>query len=232
MSEQPLYRLGQVKRIVAGGKVILAIDSLDLPEGELTAIVGPNGAGKSTLLKMLAFLDNPDQGTIRFRGRPVGPEDHVPLRRQVTMVDQAPLLFRGTVFKNVAYGLRVRGVPSKQRPGRVEEALSRVDLGGFGDRSVQGLSGGETRRVAIARALVFQPRVILLDEATAGVDVARMEMVERLVTELCAAGGVSILVSTHDLDQARRLTDRVIHLAGGRVRLNEEAQERPPKNGD
>jgi tungstate transport system ATP-binding protein len=168
-------------------------------------------------LKILAFLEKPDQGTIHFQGRPIGPKDVFRLRRQVTMVDQAPLLFQGTVFKNVTYGLRVRGIPSEQWPGLVEETLSLVDLGGFETRSVKGLSGGETQRVAIARALIFHPQVILLDEPTAGVDAARMDMVESLIKELYAATGVSILFSTHDLAQAFRLTDRVIHLAGGRI---------------
>ena len=216
MNEQPLYQLDRIKRIIDDAKIILDIDSLSLPKGELTAIVGPNGAGKSTLLNMLAFLVKPDQGCIHFQGRPVRPRDYVLLRRQVTLVDQAPLLFRGTVFENVSYGLRVRKVPPREWPGRVDEALSMVDLGGFENRSVTGLSGGETQRVALARALVFHPQVILLDEPTAGVDVARVEMVESLITDLYAATGVSILFSTHNLSQAHRLTDRVIHLEDGK----------------
>jgi len=215
MKDQPLYQLEQVKRIVNTDDVILDVDSLDILQGGLTAIVGPNGAGKSTLLKILAFLETPEQGTVRYQGRPVGPGDHVRLRRQVTMVDQAPLLFRGTVFKNVAYGLKVRGVPSQEWPGRVADALTLVDLGGFEQRSVKGLSGGETQRVAIARALVFKPQVILLDEPTAGIDVARKEMVESLITGLHATMGVTVLFSTHSLAQAHYLTDRVVHLAGG-----------------
>jgi len=217
MSGPPLYQLEQVRQVVGGDDVILDIEALDLPQGELTAIVGPNGAGKSTLLKILAFLERPERGTIRFQGKPVSPRDFVELRRQVTMVDQAPLLFRGTVGKNVAYGLRVRGVPSPQWPGLVADALSLVDMGGFAGRSIKGLSGGETQRVAIARALVFKPQVVLLDEPTAGVDAARKEMVERLITELHTVNGVTVLFSTHSLAQAYFLTERVIHLAGGKT---------------
>jgi tungstate transport system ATP-binding protein len=216
MNGQPLYQLEQVKRIVNGDDVILDVDSLDILQGGLTAIVGPNGAGKSTLLKILAFLETPEQGTVRYQGRQVRPGDHVGLRRQVTMVDQAPLLFRGTVFKNVSYGLKVRRVPSQEWPERVADALALVDLGGFEQRSVKGLSGGETQRVAIARALVFKPQVILLDEPTAGIDVARKEMVESLITGLHAAMGVTVLFSTHSLAQAFNLTERVVHLAGGK----------------
>ncbi|MCP4572770.1 MAG: ABC transporter ATP-binding protein [bacterium] len=217
MSETPLYRLERVRRIVDGGETILDIDELDLPQGGLTAIVGPNGAGKSTLLKILAFLERPEQGTIHYRGGPVESRDLVRLRRHVTLVDQAPLLFRGTVLKNVTYGLRVRGVPSREWPTLVADALSLVDLSGFEDRSVHGLSGGETQRIAIARALVFKPQVVLLDEPTAGIDAARKEMVERLITELHTIMGVTVLFSTHSLAQAHFLTERVIHLAGGRI---------------
>jgi tungstate transport system ATP-binding protein len=216
MMAQSLYQLDQVKRIIGADEVILDIDALRLPEGGLTAIVGPNGAGKSTLLNILAFLVMPDQGNILFKGKRIRAKDLCHLRRQVTLVDQAPLLFRGTVFDNVAYGLKVRGIPPRQWPGRVEEALSLVDLSGFERRSIRGLSGGETQRVAIARALICSPKVILLDEPTAGVDIARVEMVESLMTRLHADMGVSILFSTHNLAQAYRLTDRVIHLAGGR----------------
>jgi tungstate transport system ATP-binding protein len=230
MNEQALYQLDQVRRIVQTDKVILDIDSLSLPKGELTAIVGPNGAGKSTLLKMLAFLDAPDQGCINFQGQPTGPQDFTGLRRQITMVDQAPLMFQGTVFKNVAYGLKVRGVPRDQWSGRVAEALSMVDLDGFENRSARGLSGGETQRVAIARALVFHPQVILLDEPTAGVDVARVAMIETLIKDLNTATGVSILFSTHDLAQAHRLTDRVVHLAGGK-RVERQAGDNTPSSG-
>jgi len=216
MNAAPLYQLRQIKRIIKQEKVILSIDTLSLPKGGLTAIVGPNGAGKSTLLKLLAFLEKPDQGEIFFEGRAVTQKDFFNLRRQVTMVAQAPLLFHGSVFKNVAYGLKVRGIPSRHWPEKVTEALTLVDLSGFEHRSVRGLSGGETQRVAIARALIFKPRVILMDEPTAGVDVARMEMVESLITELHNTMGVSILFSTHNLAQAYRLTDGVIHLAGGK----------------
>lgn len=216
MTRQPLYRLESVKRIVNGDRIILDIDSLSLPQGELTAIAGPNGAGKSTLLNLLAFLTQPDRGIIHFRGTPVRPRDFQRLRQQVTLVDQTPYLFPGSVFDNVAYGLKVRGISRYQRPALVAEALSLVDLDGYARRAVTGLSGGEIQRVAIARALVFRPQVVLLDEPTASVDAARMGMVEDLVTNLCAAKRVSVLLSTHNLGQAHRLTDRVIHLTDGR----------------
>ena len=197
--------------------MILDIDHLEIPAGALTAVVGANGAGKSTLLKTLAFLEKPDEGEIVFRGRKADPRDRVSLRRVVTMVDQSPLLFHGTVFKNVAYGMNVRKVPRKEWEARAEESLSRVDLSGFGKRPVKGLSGGEIQRVALARALVFRPDVVLLDEPTAAVDAARVEMLEALIRELNRKSGVSIVFSTHNLAQAHRLTEHVIHLSKGRI---------------
>ena len=227
MTRQPLYRLESVQRIVGGGRIILDIDTLSLPHGELTAIAGPNGAGKSTLLSLLAFLTHPDRGVIHFRGTPVRPRDFLRLRRQVTLVDQAPYLFPGSVLDNVAYGLKVRGISRHQRAVQVAEALSLVDLGGYANRAVKGLSGGEAQRVAIARALVFKPRVILLDEPTASIDAARMGMVEDLVINLCTTKRISIIFSTHNLAQAQRLTDRVIHLADGKcvpIGMNDQPQ--------
>ncbi len=217
MSEANLYRLEGIRRTVPDGKVILDIDHLEIPESGLTAVVGPNGAGKSTLLKTLAFLEKPDEGVIVFRGSKADPRDGFSLRRVVTMVDQSPLLFQGTVLKNVAYGLKVRKVPRKDWEARAEESLSRVDLSGFGKRQVKGLSGGEIQRVALARALVFRPDVVLLDEPTAGVDAARVEMLEALIRELNTRSGISIVFSTHNLGQAHRLTEHVIHLSKGRI---------------
>ncbi len=220
MSASFLYVLQEIERTVKRNKVILAIDHLAIPEGIMTAVVGPNGSGKSTLLKLLAFLEVTNKGEIHFRGRKVNQKQFFDCRRLVTMVGQSPLLFHGTVFKNVAYGLKVRGVPSNKWKEKVGEALSLVDMSGFENRFVKGLSGGETQRVAIARALVFKPEVILLDEPTAGVDVARMEMVETLIKELNGSKGVNIIFSTHNLAQAYRLTDRVIHMSAGRTTLS------------
>jgi len=217
MSSSELYELNGVKSLVAGERTILDIERLAIPEGELTAVVGPNGAGKSTLLQLLAFLGKPSEGEIYFRGRKVEAKGFFRLRRLVTMVDQTPLLFSGSVFKNVAYGLKVRDVPDEEWEVRAREALSMVDLAGFENRSVKGLSGGETQRVAIARALAFRPEVVLLDEPTAGVDASRVEMVESLIREINTSMRTSIIFSTHNHAQAHRLTDCVIHMSAGRT---------------
>lgn len=214
MTAKLLYEMRNIGRTI-GDHVILDIEHLQLPEGAVTAVVGPNGAGKSTLLKLLAFLETPSSGEIIFDGKNARDENILDLRRSVTLVNQAPLLFRGTVSKNVAYGLMVRGVPKHEWPHRVAEALKMVDLAGYENRSVRVLSGGEIQRAAIARALVFRPRVILMDEPTAGVDAARVEMVETVIKNLNKNFGANIVFSTHNIGQAFRLTENVISLSGG-----------------
>jgi tungstate transport system ATP-binding protein len=126
-----LYALRDVARREAG-RTILEIPALEIPPGGITALVGPNGAGKSTLLRVLALLDRPDRGWLELRGRRVGwsSRELVALRREVTLVEQTPYLFRGTVLENVTFGLAVRGVSRDEAAERASAALARVDLGG------------------------------------------------------------------------------------------------------
>jgi len=213
----PLYDIINVKSAVPDGSVILDVKRLSVPDGSLTAIVGQNGAGKSTLLKLMAFLETPAEGEIRFRGEKFSGKDIQSPRKKVTLVNQHPLLFKGNVFKNVAYGLKVRNVPQNQWERRVADALDMVDMLKFADRGVYGLSGGEIQRVAIARALAFGPEVIILDEPTAAVDALRVEMVESVIREVNRKTGACIVFSTHNFAQAHGLTDNVVKLAGGKI---------------
>jgi len=214
----PAFRLCQVRREFSG-RTLLEIPELEFPAGEVSALVGPNGAGKTTLLRILALLDPPSAGTVAFQGEPAawsGPR-WLELRRRITLVHQAPFLFRGTVAQNVAFGLRVRGVPQSEWPRRVAEALALVDLKGFEDRRAGSLSGGETQRVALARALAIEPEVLLLDEPTANVDASRLARLPALIAEINHRLRTTVIFSTHDLGQAFRLTSRVVHLVAGRL---------------
>ena len=208
------YQLRDV-RVAYTTRSALEITALDVPCGRVTAIVGPNGAGKSTLLRVLSFLLSPTSGQIEFQGRTVTYREAElgDLRRQVTCVAQAPLLFHRSVRANVAYGLRTRGLPAD---GRVDAALDAVGLSGFAERPAWKLSGGEAQRVAIARALAIDPPVYLFDEPTASIDRASIPLIESLLAQLSGAGK-TVVVTTHNVEQAYRLSETVMALEAGHV---------------
>lgn len=202
-----------------GGRKVLEIPCLSIRDKKITALVGPNGAGKSTLLSILAFLQRPESGRISFQGKELNysRSELRDIRLKVTMVEQNPFIFRGTVFSNIAYGLRVRGVNRIEWKPMVEEAQKRVGLSGFASRDARGLSGGEIQRLALARALVLKPSVLLLDEPTAHVDSGRTASIENLIIELYHELNFTVVLATHDPDQAQRLTDKIISLDSGRI---------------
>ena len=213
MPSTPLYRLrGVVKRY--GGRAVLALDELDVYEGERLALLGPSGAGKSTLLRLLNFLEPPDAGAIAYAG--VAPSGAIPLalRREVTTVFQRPFLLDASVRANVAYGLRVRG---RRDQARVDAAIDRVGLAGLAGARARTLSGGEAQRVALARAMIVEPRVLLLDEPTANLDPSNVGAIEAAVRELHRERGTTIVIVTHNLFQARRMSDRAALLLNGRL---------------
>ena len=211
---EPAYRLRDL-RVEYASRQVLGIPALDLGRGKVTVIVGPNGAGKSTLLRVMAFLLQPTAGTVEFGGQVVThrPRELASLRRQATYIAQAPLLFHRSVYANVAYGLRVRRLPSD---GRVDAALRAVGLSGFGHRQAWKLSGGEAQRVSIARALAVDPPVYLFDEPTANIDREFVPIIESVLIDLGTAGK-TVVLTTHNPEQAYRLSDTVVSLERGRV---------------
>lgn len=184
--------------------------SLSIPPGS-TAIVGPSGSGKSTLLRLLNRLADPDEGTVRFRGTDVRELDALELRRRVGLVPQLPAPVPGSVEDNVCFGPRLHG--------RDVEPERPVGLAGldesFLDRDASRLSVGEQQRVMLARALALEPEVLLLDEPTAALDVQATAAVEAALASL---PGISLVLVTHDPDQAARLAERKIRLRDGKVR--------------
>ncbi len=212
----PLYELRGVTKDFEGRRV-LDIDRLTLDPGCLTVVQGPNGAGKTTLLRLLAFLLAPDSGRLWFEGVPVerGLNHLTALRRRVSFVAQDSYLFNGTVEKNVAYGLAVRGADRRQRTAAVRRALEAVGLAGFERRKARRLSRGESQRTALARALALDPEVLLLDEPFTAVDRAHLPHLEQVIAELPAQGCGVVLV-THDQAQAQRLAQRMVNLDQGR----------------
>jgi tungstate transport system ATP-binding protein len=196
----------------------LDIDALDVPPGSILALVGPNGAGKTTLLMLLAFLLRPGRGRLEFLGRdPWSSDDGAALaRRDAVLLTHHPYLFKGTIADNVAFGLKLRKLPAAETGGRVDSALSLVELEGWGRRSVSGLSAGQAQRVAIARALALRPAVLLADEPTANLDAALGLRMEAILREAGREWGTTVVFSTHDFSQASRLADDILYLSDGR----------------
>jgi molybdate transport system ATP-binding protein len=204
--------------------------ALDVADGETVAVLGPNGAGKSTLLRALAGLVPLESGVIRIDDvvvdEPATNTYVVPERRSVGVVFQDYLLFPHlSVLENVAFGLRSRGVARSEARGRAREWLARVDLGERAGAKPGALSGGQQQRVELARALVTEPRLVLLDEPLAALDVGtRTELRRDLRAHLASFGGARVLV-THELLDAVALADRLVVLEDGRVAQTGPVQE-------
>jgi putative spermidine/putrescine transport system ATP-binding protein len=200
---------------------VVAVDGVDLAieRGEFFTLLGPSGSGKTTMLRLIAGFERPDEGRVELHGRDVTRTP--PYQRDVNTVFQDYALFpHMTVAENVAYGLRVKGVPRRERAGRVEEALQIVRLPGLGSRKPIQLSGGQRQRVALARALVNRPRVLLLDEPLGALDLKlRQEMqielkrIQRDVREV----GITFVYVTHDQEEALTMSDRLAVFNGGRI---------------
>ena len=173
-----LYRLENLVRL-HGERTVLNIECLEIQPNAIYTLIGPNGAGKTSLLQILAFLDKPSSGRISFNDLPVRfSETHLHrLRRKVVLLDQSPILFSGTVYRNVEFGLKVRKMSRELRKQRIGVMLELVGMEKFADYDIQGLSGGEVKRVALARALALRPEVLLCDEPTANVDRENQEII-------------------------------------------------------
>jgi putative ABC transport system ATP-binding protein len=190
-----------------GGRAVLDSFDASIPEGA-TAIVGPSGAGKSTLLRLLNRLADPGRGEIAYRGKPITAYEPLALRREVALVPQLPALLEGTVESNLRYAADLAGEPLE-----VEETLRRAGLDpSFAGRDVAKLSVGEQQRAMLARALAQRPAVLLLDEPTSALDHATRDAVEATLARLRSESNLSLVLVTHDPEQARRLGDRVLEM--------------------
>ncbi len=206
-----LFELREVG-LFRGGRRVLDSVSAEMPEGA-TAIVGPSGSGKSTLLRLLNRLADPESGTIRFRDRPIAEYDPLELRRRVSLVPQLPALLEGTVESNLEYAAALAGTDPDS--GHCL-GLAGLDLD-FAGRDVERLSVGEQQRVMLARSLAQRPEVLLLDEPTSALDQAARDAIEATIAELRRELRISLVIVSHDPEQARRLGDRVVRMEAGRV---------------
>lgn len=195
----------------AGGRTILSDVSAVIDAGPRTIVLGANGAGKSVLLRLCHGLLAPTAGRIRWHA-----EDPGRPPRQA-MVFQRPVMLRRSALANVVYPLAVAGVPGREAQARALEALELVGLGRLAAQPARHLSAGEQQRVALARAWVFRPEVLFLDEPTASLDPSATREVESSLGALHDAG-VKLVMTTHDLGQARRMGDDILFLHQGRLR--------------
>jgi ABC-type Fe3+/spermidine/putrescine transport system ATPase subunit len=197
---------------------VVALDelTLDIGGGTVTALLGPSGCGKTTALKLIAGLLDPSAGRVRFAGRDV---TEVPAERHgAVMVFQDHRLFPYlSAADNVAFGLRMRGVPRQERRRRAFALLERVGLEGLGDRRPAELSGGQQQRVALARALVLQPDVLLLDEPLANLDAHLREGMRELILDVQRERELTTVVVTHDQEEAVVLAEDIGLLFDGRL---------------
>jgi tungstate transport system ATP-binding protein len=216
--KEPIYQLEDTRKVY-GSRTVLTVNRLDVARGEVFALVGPSGAGKSTLLRLLALLETPTTGQIRFRDTVMASGSTAPgpvtARRRLAMVFQRPVLLSATVASNVAYGLKLRRAHDIAE--KVRSALQEVGLSKFANSPTRKLSGGEMQRVALARAIVLEPEVLLLDEPTANLDPYNVGLIERIVTDLNRRRGTTVVLVTHNVFQARRLSQRAGLLLGGQL---------------
>jgi tungstate transport system ATP-binding protein len=211
-----IYHLQNVRKDYSD-RSVLQVEELDIYQGEVFALVGPSGAGKSTLLRLLNFLESPTQGTIHFEKTEFSATRDMPvdIRRKVTTVFQNPMLLNRSVWANVHYGLKLRGL--RDSSARIQAALDNVGMLEFAEKRARFLSGGEAQRVALARAIVLQPEVLLLDEPTANLDPYNIGVIEETVAELNRRQGTTVVLVTHNIFQARRMAQRVALLLDGGV---------------
>ena len=199
------------------GRLVLNLDHFAVPAGALLAVVGHNGSGKSTLLRLLALLEAPTEGAVLWDGAPVPRRPPTRLRRRITLVEQRPILFRGTVLENIGYGLRVRGIGATEAYKRTAEVAEKLELLSLLERRRHELSDGEVQRVAVARALAVRPDVLLLDEPTSSADRSASGALYRALAAERAARPLGICIASHQLEDAYRWADDIRTLAEGRL---------------
>lgn len=203
------------------GRQVLDIEELEVREGEVLAVVGPNGSGKSTLLRVINMLEKPSGGEMTFwdgrRSSALGGGERRELMLQMAMIFQEALIFKRSVRANLSYGLRRRKLGREEKQARVEEMLAKLSLTEFADRDAMTLSGGEAQKVALGRAMVLRPRLLLMDEPLASLDVPSRKDLRGYIAGLVREMGVTAIYVSHDYHEVLEIADRLGVLIGGRL---------------
>ncbi len=194
---------------------VKALDDLTFKAegGKVMVILGINGAGKTTLLRISAGLEKSDKGNIYFNDDPITDKN---LRQIATLVFQRTAMFSMSVYDNLAYGLRFRGKKNSEIKEKITETLHEVGLDNFEKRKAKRTSGGEQQRIALARAFLLEPKILLLDEPTTNLDPRSAIIIEKAIMKRKSRQNI-IVIATHNLSQAKRLGDEIVHIHGGKI---------------
>jgi len=199
-----------------GEREVLKNINLEIREGEIFAVIGPSGAGKTTLLRIINMLDKPTSGKIFFNGEDCEDCDRLKTRRKMVLLFQDTAVISGSVYDNVSYGLKIRGLGKNEIKERVAFALEEMGISGYEERNAKNLSGGEKQRMAFARATVFNPDLLILDEPTANLDPKNIGVVEELIKKI-TENNTTIIMSTHRFEEAISLADRIAVIQNGEI---------------
>ncbi len=196
-------------------RTVKAVDDItfNAEGGKIIVLIGVNGAGKTTLLRILAGLDKPDKGNILFNNQIISDKE---LRYIGTLVFQRTAMFSRSVYDNLAFGLKLRGKKDPEIREKITEVLHSVGLKDFEKRKAKKTSGGEQQRMALARAFLLEPKILLLDEPTANLDPNSALIIEKAIVARKKADSI-IILATHNLSQAKRLGDEIVHLHNGKI---------------
>jgi len=204
----------QLKKIEKnyGSVKVLKDINLEILGTKTVALLGTNGAGKTTLLRIIAGLEERDKGSILFNGKNTNGKE---LRQIATLVFQKTVMFGSSVYSNLAYGLKIRGKKDYEIREEIARELHTVGLKNFEKRKARKTSGGEQQRIALARAFLLNPQILLLDEPTANLDPYSATIIEKAIMR--TKGKCTVILATHNLNQAKRLADDVVHIYEGRI---------------
>lgn len=199
----------------------LEVDNLEFNNVGIHAIVGSNGSGKSTLIKIISLLDRPDSGSIVLRAidgrRFCGDRDRMGFRNKIGVVMQSPYLFNMDVLGNIGLGMKVRGYAREAIYKKSNKIMSALSIGHLAKRRVSELSGGEYRKVAIAQILALEPALMLMDEPTSGIDQESLLLIEEAIKKIQRETGSIVIMTTHSLPQAHRMSGDIIFIKDGRI---------------
>jgi tungstate transport system ATP-binding protein len=199
------------------GNQVLKNCSFSFNDNGIYVLTGPNGCGKSTFLRICALIELPDSGEISYFSNGAMIQKDLGLKRRITLLLPRIGVFNTTVFKNIAYGLTIRGIKQAESEQKIINALEFIQLSHKKNQNALTLSSGETQRLGIARALAIEPEILFLDEPTASIDQKNTEIMENIILKMKNYHKATVVMTTHDMQQARRLADCLMVMNNGLI---------------